>query len=311
MSRSGFGVWRHKPVAEPTAPVHQDADQPPTARELDEVFEQIAILEAQYVHPAVEVSPVVAEIDAELEGSAPHAERIHQPPHAAVEPAFVPIPTRVLNEPRDPLFDFTPTPSAAPMPDPFTRPSSELTRSRKRYLVWGACLLAGVMLIQGGRWLYGDPNNAGSRAVVADADASEPQVDKAVKRSVTAAKEFALGPGGEVRVAAAAPPLVLLEPDPATATKDVQKAAAPTNPITAQTPRDNADVESRPVAAKMGREPVRRYARGDAAGTEKTDGRGSALAATLKACREHGYHEAQCLKRACSVNKYGFACRGQ
>jgi hypothetical protein len=37
----------------------------------------------------------------------------------------------------------------------------------------------------------------------------------------------------------------------------------------------------------------------------------TSMAATLKACREHGYHASQCIKRQCSVGTYGFACRGR
>jgi hypothetical protein len=37
----------------------------------------------------------------------------------------------------------------------------------------------------------------------------------------------------------------------------------------------------------------------------------SPMEATLKACKDYGYTPAQCFKRACSVTKYGFVCRGK
>lgn len=181
--------------------------------------------------------------------------------------------------PQGPVFDFTP-PSPSTAPDVFKREPGWLERSGRRYLIWGACLLSSALAIQAAWWFYEERKDEGTLALVADELKAEPQFDKAVKRRALDAKEFTLGPDGEVHVesAAPAPPLVLLEPEP--------------EPVAQQAP-----------ARKIARKPVVQ--------AETKPDPESAMSATLKACREHGYSADQCVKRACSVTKYGFVCRGK
>ena len=177
-------------------------------------------------------------------------------------------------------------------------------------MLWGSCVLLGALLIQAGWWLYEQHKDAGSLALVADELKAEPQLEKAVKRRTHGAKEFMLGPDGEVGVAPAVPvsspspsprasqavpPLVLLDPEP---------VAQPAHAAPLPKPVHRSErlvATSKPVRAKV--EPVPQ--RENKAEPEST------MSATLKACREHGYHAAQCVERKCSVTKYGFVCRGE
>lgn len=305
-SRAGSGVWRQKPVAEPVV-LAQQAEQPPTPLELDSVFEEIAALEARYVRPALDEAPAAEALSPTPVSFA--AEPRHD---ISISPAVLPVAAEqqdLVGEPRDPLFDFTRPPSSQSIPDlnPFTIPAGP-SPSRQRYAVWGACILAGAMLIQGGRWLYAEQDTVGTRAVATAESREEPHVDKAVKRRAIAAKEFTLGPGGEVSVTPQAPPLVLLKPEPTVAAKAEQNPPKPVERAVLQEPRKQAAVENNRANLKDKRDPA--YALATAASAERKPARESATAATLKACREHGYHAEQCVKRACSVTKYGFVCRG-
>ena len=62
---------------------------------------------------------------------------------------------------------------------------------------------------------------------------------------------------------------------------------------------------------KRKREPVRQVARAPAVAPERPAEADTSMETLLKACRAHGYHAAQCIKRGCSVSQYGFACRGR
>lgn len=134
--------------------------------------------------------------------------------------------------------------------------------------------------------------------------------------------------------AATVPPLVLLAPDAAADAKVASKPApgadrketlAPPKPEQAAEPARAAQLSkqerrarlaqkvaaAKPVRAKVERAPERQLARAAALQEELKSDADYAKAATLKACREHGYSPAQCVKRACSVTQYGFVCRGK
>jgi hypothetical protein len=59
------------------------------------------------------------------------------------------------------------------------------------------------------------------------------------------------------------------------------------------------------------REPVRQVARATAVAPERPAEADTSMETLFKACRAHGYHAAQCIRRGCSVTQYGFACRGR
>lgn len=283
--RSASGVWRQKPAGEAMVLATQQADQ--------QSAEPIAAVEAQPVLPG----PV-------------HEE--------AIPPAE---PTPAANASPDPLFDFTPGVPTTPAPD-LVRRETWFERSGPRFLLWGACVLAGALFIQAGLWLYEERKDASALALVAGELKAEPQVDKAVDKAVgkavkqrtIAAKEFVLDPDGEMRVMPAAPassptppprtaprvpPLVLLEPAPATDTKVAPKAV-----------RERLQEPSKPERVAQ-RAPERQLARTPVMPAERKTEQDAAMAATLKACRENGYHAAQCVKHRCSMTRYGFVCRGK
>lgn len=255
-----------------------------------------------------------------------------------------PDPPHAATAPQDPLFDFTAPSTASPAvqaADPFTR--ARPTRSTQRYFVWGMGLLALALLIGGGRWWYQERNDTASLARIADAAKAQPQGGNAVQRQALAARASTVQAGAEVRAAPPVPaidsspavsPLVMLEPDPPAAAKLEQRpppaadrvarqaarkpepaakreAASPLPKRSERVARKESDTPARLAANKARRDPVRQLARAPAIETERSSGPDTGLAATLRACRERGYHATQCVKRGCSVTEYGFACRGR
>ena len=279
--RSAFGVWRQKP------------DQPPPLE-----AEPIAAVAAQHLPP----------------------QPMHEEALSPAEPTLAANATPSEPAPQGPGFDFTPPSPTTPARDPVKLEPSWFVRKGRRYMLWGSCVLLGALVIQTGWWLYEQRKDAGSLALVADELKAEPQLDKAVKRRAIGAKEFTLGPDGEVRVApsvpvsppsplprttSTVPPLVMLEPDPTA-------EQAPAAPLPKAMHRSERLVPApNPARAKMERGPDRQLAREPVLQAEKKAEPESTMSATLKACREHGYHAAQCVERKCSVTKYGFVCRGE
>ena len=172
---------------------------------------------------------------------------------------------------------------------------------------------------------------------------AEPQIDKATKGRAIGAKELTPGLVGEVQVAPGAPsslerpltrtaqtvpPLVLLKPDLSTVTKVEPTAAledgrevllaqpkpervaeqAPDVPLSKAMPRTKRGqlaLASKPSRARGER------ARKPEMQAQKKLALESATSATMKACRTLGYNVEQCVKRACSMTKYGYVCRGK
>lgn len=284
--RAESGVWRQKSAVEPVVYATQPPEEP---------------------------LPMPAEVPLVL------PEPVHAVVNGRAEPTLAADP--VQGEPvlTDPLFDFTPSPWSTPAPERIRREPTWFERSGKRYLVWGSCLLSAALVVGAGLWMAGERKDSAALALVADELKAEP-VDKVVKQRTIAAKEFTLNPDGQVRVTPAArvpvsvpvpvpqtappvPPLVLLAPEPAAVTKNVPAAAPVARREVPKTP-------SRPERAKVKRAPERQVALAPVV-QEKKPEPVSAMDATLKACREYGYHEAQCVKRGCSMTKYGFVCRGK
>lgn len=339
--RSALGAWRQKPAGEPQISATQPPDQQPTPLESDSPLEEIAALKTQYVPPGRLHEPAIAPVESEHKFFTPPVEPPHEPATTPAGPALAPNPTQGPAAPQDFLFHFTPPPPARQVGDLFTRTPNRPAGSGRRYLLWGVCVLSGGLLIQGGRWLYQERNDARSLVLIADAMKEVPQVDNAVKRPAAAAQQLAPGLGGDVGVTPAVPasrplstlpPLVLLKPDPPAATKveqppaskagrmehqtrpkservEEQRPASPLPKPSARTARRQSDAAAERPTQSVGRKPVRQFARASAIGTERGSRRLTAKETTLRACKEHGYHAAQCIKMACSVTKYGFACR--
>lgn len=350
------------PASEPIISTEQQPDPQAAHPALDSVFEEIAALEAQYVHPGPQHAPASAPVDPEQTLPAPQAaplrdplhepwrDSLHEPLHAPLykpairpaEPTLDPDPTQGATTPQNPLFDFAPPAPAMQAADPFTRAPAGLTRSR-RYLLWGVCALSGALLVLGGRWLYQERNDAGSLAFIANQANQGQQADKTVQQPAVAAQAPTPAADGDVRLSPTAPanppspavpPLVMLEPGPSAAARPEQPsppATVPAEPRTTPEPEPVAKqepatpspkpltrtVRERSLAAveperkRSEREPARQLARASAARTEKPAELDTSLTATLKACRAYGYHAAECVKRACSVTRYGLVCRGR
>ncbi len=320
--RPAFGVWRKKPDGEPAVLAIPQPDQPPPPLESPAALEPIAVAEAQYMPPEPVREEAIPRTEPTLAANAPHS-----------EPA-----------PHGPEFDFTlPLPATAAS-EPFQRGPGWFERSGRRYLLWGACVLSGALLIQGAR-IYSVRKDAHALAPLAGESKAKPQAGKAGRHRP---KEFTLGPDGVVPTSAApalsppgrppvvaspVPPLVLLEPERTTATKaaptlapvPVQKKpqakpkpehVAQVEPVVPlpkakhRTAREQLALPAKPARAKVERASVRQLAHEPVMQAETKAEPESAMSAMLKACREHGYHAEQCVKRACSVTKYGFVCRG-
>lgn len=342
--RSALGVWRQKPADEPLLPVTPPPDQP-AALDLHDVFEEIAALEAQFVPPEPQPEPVVAPAE---------PQDTLQPPPAAplqsdlprADATLPPDQTHTATAPQGPVFDFTPPSPAQPAANPFTPAGS--TRSKQRYFLWAACLLAGGLVIGGGRWWYQERADTESLARIAAGAQARPRVETTVPPQAVAAQAFTAPPADAVRAtpgtpgapapaiqpSPAVPPLVMLEPDPPAAPKiekrpppaaqqAAPKAARKSEPAVKRTPasalpkrstrvtREESKAAATPAKKWERREPVRQAARASTSETARPAGPETSAAALLRACRERGYHATQCIKRGCSVTEYGFACRGR
>jgi hypothetical protein len=323
--RAATGVWRQRLATEPPAPTTRPLEEARTL-ELDKVFGELAALEAQFVRPEPQQAL-----------SASHGESLYQPGIALAEATAAPEPTPTMTAPHDPMFDFTPPAPTPYLADPVTPAPTGLAQSRKRPLVWAACALSAALLIWGGGYLYQERNDAGSPAFIASQAKGEARVDSASNERAPAARAPRAEPGAGVPASTPlpdVPPLVMLEPDPPAAIKPKQaprlaasreelvnmpktvRAAkqAPASPLrkpTIRKTRERADAAAGPAKERRQREPVRQLVRAAAVGTDRPSAPDTSMAATLKACREHGYHASQCIKRQCSVGTYGFACRGR
>lgn len=360
-SRSASGVWRQKHSVEPVVPTAPVEEAAPL--ELNKVFEELAALEAQFVAPEQQHEPGMPPVEPRHALPGAPAGSLHQPgivpdearyipnpvpnpdpaPHPDPVPHHAAEPAPGAAAPQEPLFDFTPPPPERPAANPFTPAGGGLARSRGRYLLPAAGLLAVALLVMGGRWFYQERSDAASLALIAGEAKQAPRVDNAVKPPALAAQEPAPAPEADARLSPAAPampasqaapgvpPLVMLEPDPPAAGKGEQpspaadqaappprpepvaekKPASPPPKPAARTARASSAKAAEPAKKARKREPAAQPARVAAVGKEKPSGQEASLAATLKACREHGYHATQCIKQDCRVTQYGFACRGQ
>lgn len=239
------------------------------------------ILPVEQPYQAPPAEPIAVE-----EAQAAKAEPVHE---AVIAPAA----------PQSPVFDFSLPPSTTPAPDLFNPKPRWLERSGQRNLLWGSCMIAAALVILGGLWFYETREDASALALVADEVKAEPQVDKAVKLQAIAPAAPAMP-----IVPPLVPPLVLIEPTPPTDTKVEPTAVLKSD-------REKLQTRPKPERASVKRPTDRQAARVPVTPAEKKPEPESAMAATLRACREYGYHPGQCVKRGCSVTKYGFVCRGK
>lgn len=290
VARSATGVWRQKPAAEPAVLATPKAEQWLSAPEAPTVVDSAAAAEAQHV-PA----PPLSEAD-----------------KAPAEPALAMHSNYNTPSPQSAVFDFTTPSPAMPTPDLSSSEPGWFERTGQRYLLWGLYAVAGGLFIQAGVWFYEERKEGAALAPVADESTVTPQAGNAATRRAIPAKQFTLSPGGEVQMGPAAPapppgmvpPLVMLEPDPTPATK--VKA-----PPVQQAEHNSLRGAPKPERARLKRAPEHRLARAPVIQAVRKPEQDFSAAASLKACSAYGYSAAQCVKRACSVTKYGFVCRGK
>lgn len=268
-----------------------------------------------------------------------------RPVVSPAQPTLAAPATQAAATPPDPLFDFNPPAPAADAAEPFTRPPGS-TRS-SRFLLWGAALLCVATLVQGGRWLYQERNDTGSLALLAGEAKGVSQANRGVAPRMAAAAQAEARPEVAVpdsRPASPPPPLVLLEPEssklaptdetaPSAAERTAPEDATALEPAKEEVPpppvakaQPKTKVKPKPAsqsvrktsgaptglaAKKDERKPARQPARASAPRIERPAPVDTSLAATLRACREHGYHATQCVKQGCSITEYGFVCRGK
>lgn len=254
--RSAPGVWRTRPVLVPLAVTVEEQDlalaaqEPPEPAALEHVFEEIAALEAQLVHPTQPDIPDEAPATSVApDHTVPAAPGLRADP-VPVTPLSAPFslekedPTHpdLIEQtaaPHGPLFYFAepePQPGPAPHPAPAAAEASlsapALTAPARRggkYVLGTACLLSVALLAMGGmgaRSLYQERSDAASSAAVgAQTKASAPPLVRAAadKPAAPTAPPAATlpdvpAPGEpyvfEDRPAPDLPPLVMLEPDP-------------------------------------------------------------------------------------------------
>ena len=233
-------------------------------------------------------SEPIAPANVEPEQQAAPLQAVHEDAVAPVEHTFAADPPPTDQPPRDPLFEFTVPWSSTPAEDVFKPEPSWFERWGARYLLPGLGMLAAALVILGGLWFYEERKDATALALVADEVKAQPQVNKAVQVAPVAAPTV--------------PPMVLLKPEPAAvAEPDNKKVQASHEPEQAAEPAPVAPLPKR----------VRRAERAPVVLADAKSEPVSGTTAMLKACREHGYQAAQCVKRACSMTKYGFVCRGK
>jgi len=339
--RAATGVWRQRVAPEPPAPATRPAEDA-APLELDKVFGELAALEAQFVHPEIP-QPLPASHAEPLDepGSAlEEAVTVPNPTLTATAPRdpwfdfTPPAPAPHMAVP------FTPAPAGLARSKKRFLAWGAAAFS-VMLLAWGGRYLVQERHDDGSLALVASqaivkpradvPSNG--RGLAVPAPAAQPGTGTPVPPAVSASAPLPEMPPPDV-APPGVPPLVMLEPDPPLAVKPepaarlsagrgaavtapkVVHAAKPAPAFPQKKPsirktRERADVVAAPAKEKRQREPVRQLTRARFAEAKEAFAPDTSMAATLKACREHGYHAAQCIKRQCSVGAYGFACRGR
>ena len=236
-------------------------------------------------------SELIAPATLEPEQQTVPLQAVHEAAVAPIEHTFAADPPPTDQSTRDPLFEFTVPWPGTSAENVFKPEPGWFEQWGARYLLPGLGMLAAALVILAGLWFYEERKDATALALVADEAKAQPQVNKAVQVAPVA-------PGAAPTV----PPMVLLKPEPAR-----EAVLAPPEPARAAEPAPAAPVAKR--ARQIEREPV--LARAPVVLADAKPEQVSGTAAMLKGCREHGYQAAQCVKRACSMTKYGFVCRGK
>jgi hypothetical protein len=186
---------------------------------------------------------------------------------------------------------------------------------KRRLVTWS---IAGGLLAAfaaGGLWLYEENRVEGALVVVANtspAPAPAPSGAQAFPAgSPAAAVPVAPAPAAAADAVKPLPPQP--EPDIAPAPPPVADAAPAADartvvPVDVNPPRRaarHASPAHKRAAAKARRAPVQ-----DEPPVAATPSPRQRREETLMQCRAHGYDERQCIQRACTMTRYGLACKG-
>jgi len=210
--------------------------------------------------------------------------------------------------------------AAAPFPAAVGTPLSPWRRLWKRRVVaWSAAgaLAAGVG--GGAGWLY-----AGSRAesvpvaaITVPAAAARGAQAYVAREPATTVKAPALEPAPAPAPTSVAPIDAVKPPPPAE--PEVKPAPpAPAPDVAPAASRSVATVDLDPPKRAMRHAAARKHAPAKARHEATQEVRPARAEPsprerreeTLMQCRAHGYDERQCIRRGCSMTRYGFACRG-
>lgn len=167
-----------------------------------------------------------------------------------------------------------------------------------------------------------------SRPIVAKTTAAKPVAARPTVAKPTAARPIAARPVAVKPVIARQTPPKPIVPrtlasrpsaarqavaKPAASNEFVRKAAqavvAPTPAASIRKERVSSRAVSRSAPDLPEPAPLRPFAQ--VVPAPRPDEQDTSMEATLRACREHGYHEMQCIRRECGMTAYGFACRGR
>jgi hypothetical protein len=175
---------------------------------------------------------------------------------------------------------------------------------KRRLVTWSIAggLLAG--LAAGGLWLYEENRVEDALVVVANTSPAGPPPPAPVQTAVAAEavnpvpapQPEPVAPVVEDKVAepVAAAPVDVMPPRRAARTRAMEK-----NPV-----------EKKPAEKKRTTVKTRRPPAQDAPPVAATPSPRQRREETLMQCRAHGYDARQCIERACTMTRYGLACKG-
>ena len=290
--------------------------------------------------PAPVVAPREAPRTAPLQGTCgPEA------PSPAAEPAPPPSPPPAPAEFEGFAFGFD---SMDALPSYAAPRKSWIDRWARKVAAATMVVIAAILLAVVGAWFYRESMDARSMVVLAKQAIPErtgpavPSVAAGTSAALATKSATTNGIAASQTAASTAPASTAPGPAPGPETKPEPAEALPPSSASAATPggKEPAAEPARATNAPLPEPPARKE--GDKAATARLarapagtagnnrDNRDSEkrgpdtvaarneaatekrnkLAETLKQCRVAGYHEAQCLKRGCSMTRYGLACRG-
>ena len=173
---------------------------------------------------------------------------------------------------------------------------------KRRLVTWSIAGGLLASLAAGGLWLYEENRVEDALVVVAN---TQPAGQPAPAQAFVAG---APAPAPAQPAAAPEPAKLLPEPPVAAVVEDKPPAADAAAPVDVTPPRRAARVktsEKKRTAAK-----ARRTAAAEAVPTPATPSPRQRREETLMQCRAHGYDARQCIERACTMTRYGLACKG-